>query len=327
MKTPTSPDSQTDKLAQLLAKVGRRTTPPIAMESEVRAAVYAEWLHLTQARKVRQRHRWLSAAAVLLAAVGIGWLALDMRTNDIATTAPLLATITKIQGNSTLNNTTAHNDSEVHDGDALRTGRDGSLRMELNTGISVRLASDTRLRWLNGSEVQLEQGAVYVDSHAQRAALTIHTTHGDVTHLGTRYLVSADRQSLRVAVREGKVAIHARNAELTVNALQQVHLDANGQAQRSDLAMNDASWQWADTLAQPFVLENRSVAEFLQWVSNETGYELSYASNDIQNSATRTMLHGQQTSMPPLQTLPIVLATTDFRAYIQGQRLLITQAR
>lgn len=317
----------TDKLAELVAKAGPRTAPPAALEAEVRAAVHAEWLHLTQARKVRQRHRWLSAAAVLLVAAGTGWLTLRMNTDATGPTAPLIATVTQWHGAAVLNDAALNVRSEIHGGDSLHTQADGSLRVELSNGISVRIDRNTQLRWLDSDELQLQQGAVYVDSADNAAALTIHTAQGDVTHLGTRYLIETDAQRLRVAVREGRVAIQTGTTEVTVDSLQQVQLTGEGSVQRSDLSMNDDLWQWADTLAQPFALENRSVAEFLQWVSRETGYELRYASSDIQQTATRTLLHGEQTTQTPLQALQTVLAATDFRVSVQDRHLLITQAR
>jgi ferric-dicitrate binding protein FerR (iron transport regulator) len=321
------PDPQTDKLAQLLAKAAPRIAPPAALEAEVRAAVHAEWLHLTQARKVRQQRRWLSAAAVLLAVVGVGWLSFDMQDEVNSAPAQLIATVTQLQGNPVLNDIGLNTRDGIHGGDSLRTGAGGAVRVELANGISVRIDRDTQLSWLDGDTLQLQQGAVYVDSNDNAAPLTIRTAQGDVTHLGTRYLVESDEQRLRVAVREGKVAVQTGTTGLTVEALQQVQLFEGGAVQRSDLHMNDDLWQWADTLAQPFALENRSVAEFLQWVSRETGYELSYASNEVQQAAVRTLLHGGQNNQAPLQALQTVLAATDFRVSIQDQQLLITQAR
>lgn len=322
------PESATDKLAQLVAKAGPRTTPPAVLETEVRAAVHAEWLHLTQARKVRQQRRWLSAAAVLLVAVGTSWLALN-RMNDTVSDSPAMAiaSVTQVHGTAMLNDAALTSGKVIRSGEVLLTQADGGLRVALTNGISVRIDRNTQLRWLDSDELQLQQGAVYVDSHDNAAALTIHTEHGNVTHLGTRYLVDADAQHLRVAVREGKVAIHTGTTELRLDSLQQVQLNGDGLVQRSDLSMNDALWQWADTLAQPFALENRSIAEFLQWVSRETGYELRYKSKEVQQAAALTLLHGGPTTQAPLQALQTVLAATDFQVNMQGGQLFIEQAR
>ncbi len=317
-----SPD---DKLAQLLAKAGPRSAPPAAMEAEVRAAVHAEWLHLTQVRKARQQRRWLSAAAALLTVVGAGWLTLNMRGNVSDAPAVLLATITQAQGSVLLNDGAASVSSDIHGGDSLRTRSDGGVRVTLVNGTSVRIDRGTQLHWLDGNALQLQQGAIYIDSRNNAAALTIRTARGDVTHLGTRYLVAADAQNLRVAVREGKVAIQTGTAQVTVDALQLVQLSEGGSIQRSDLGMSDALWQWADALAQPFALENRSVAEFLEWVSRETGYELSYASDAARQAAALTLLHGGPTRQAPLQALQTVLAATDFRVSVQDRHLLISQ--
>jgi FecR protein len=321
-------ESQTDKLAQLLAKAGPRATPPARIEAEVRAAVHAEWLHLTQGRKAQQQRRWLAAAAVLVCVVSAGWLARNMSSSvgvESGSATPTLAVVAELRGAAMLNNVATEQAGQIHTGDVLRTQGEGGMRVELQNGVSLRVAANTELHWLAADSVQLTQGAVYVDSHANRAPLTIHTVRGEITHLGTRYLVDVEQQSLHVAVREGKVAVRADNKQVTVDALQQVQLGAGGDIVRADLQLTDAMWQWADALAQPFALENRSVAEFLQWVASETGCELSYVSPSVKAAASSTVLHGQASNQAPLQAMQTVLATTDFHAAVQGRQLVITQ--
>ncbi len=329
-------DEHPDKLAQLLASVEPRKAPPAHVEAQVRAAVHAEWLHLTQQRKVKQQRRWLAVAATLVCAIGAGWLVRNM--NGEVTVAPsnaaaTVAVIAQLRGAAIVNDLNAAPTNEIHSNDVLRTHGDAGMRVELRNGVSLRVAANTELHWLAVDSVQLVQGAVYVDSHANAAPLKIHTPRGDVTHLGTRYLVDVEGQSLDVAVREGQVAIHAdhnsvsdpMNDQISVGALQQVRMGANGEIVRNDLQLSDAVWQWADALAQPFALENRSVAEFLQWVANETGCEVSYASASVKAAASSTVLHGQASTQAPLQALQAVLATTDFHASVQGRQLLIVQ--
>jgi ferric-dicitrate binding protein FerR (iron transport regulator) len=332
-------DKQDDKLAQLLASVEPRKAPPAHIEAQVRAAVHAEWLHLTQRRKAKQQHRWLAAAAVLVCAISVGWWVrntIDTKgqvTVASSAAATTVAVIAQLHGAAALNDVIAAPTNQIHSSDVLRTHENAGMRIELQNGASLRVAANTELHWLAVDSVQLVQGAVYVDSHANAAPFTIHTPHGDVTHLGTRYLVDVEQQLLRVAVREGEVAIHpARNQlsdrmsdQVSVGALQQVQMEANGEIVRNDLQLGDVVWQWADALAQPFTMENRSVAEFLQWVASETGCELNYSSATVKNAASNTVLHGQSGTQAPLQAMQVVLATTDFHASVQGRQLVITQ--
>lgn len=316
-----------DPLAQLLAKAGPRRSPPPALTAEVRAAVHAEWQHLVKARRAKQQRHWLAIAASLIGVIGIGWLVRNLNDQPTPSNTAVLATITQSQGSATLNSNAAASNEAIHGGDVLRTQPNAGLRIELASGVSLRVATASELHWLNAREVRLDQGSLYVDSHTNAAPLTVHTVRGDVTHVGTRYLVDMDAQMLHVAVREGQVAIHSGAVQMTVNALEQVQVDANAKISRSSLALDDGVWQWADTLAQPFVLENRSVADFLQWVSSETGYQVSYANKQIRDAANRTLLHGSQTNRPPLQALQTVLTATDFHADVQGKQLVITQGQ
>jgi len=327
---------QNDKLAQLLAKAGARPAPAARIEAEVRAAVHAEWLHLTQGRKRKQQQRWLAAAAVLVCAISAGlWVRHPANVDDVtASSAGALAVVTQLHGNAQLNNA-AIATAQIHANDVLRSGEDAGMRIDLSNGVSVRVAANTELQWRDANSLQLSQGMVYVDSHANAAPLIIHTERGDVTHLGTRYLVDVKQQSLRgqslhVAVREGKALIRATGGvdnQITIDSLQQVNVGANGDVARGDLQLNDSLWQWADALAQPFMIENRSVADFLQWVASETGCELDYVSPAVKAAASHTVLHGQAGTQPPLQAMQTVLSTTDFHAAVSGRQLVITQQR
>ena len=323
-----APADSVDNLARLLASAGARSAPPAHIEAEVRAAVHAEWLHLIQGRKARQRKRWLAAAAILIGVFTGGWLSHNMISRSGDAVAPaVIATLTYTQGGATLNDAVIRNNKLIHAGDQLNTAADGGMRLTLMSGLSIRVAPNSNLHWLDASHVQLTRGGLYVDSHADAAAFIIHTAQGDVSHLGTRYLVDADAQSLRVGVRSGRVAIKAGAAQLAVDAWQQLQLGTNGTVVRSDLHLDDGHWQWADTLVEPFVLENRSVAEFLQWAADESGCQLSYENDSIATLARHTVLHGQQTSLAPLQAVQMILATTDLRAHVDGQLLRITQVR
>ncbi len=323
MNTPESPQ---DKLAALLTKAGPRSAPPARIEAEVRAAVHAEWQHLLHSRKLKQQQRWLSAAAVFMGALSIGWLARNMSINTPVTNAPaLLASITYSQGRTTLNDSTLTTQTQLHAGDHLHTDSNSALRIELQSGISLRIAAGSDVKLNAADELQLQQGSIYVDSNDNRAPLNVHTTYGDISHIGTRYFIAADTQAVQVAVRTGQVAIRTNQQQTTVNALEQVQVGPVQQIQRSVLQLDDPRWQWAQTLATPFVLENRSLSEFLQWVERETGYEVRYASNEVSKAAARTVLHGQQTSLPPLQALQVVAASTDFRITTQDQQLVIEQ--
>jgi ferric-dicitrate binding protein FerR (iron transport regulator) len=317
-----------DKLAKLLSRCAVRQSPAGKLQAEVRAAVHAEWLHLNQMRKTRRQRRWLAAAAVLIIGVGVGWVAHNFSgtlTHNVSQPALMIATVTQLHGAVTLNGTPVSNHEQIREGDTLRSAADGGARIELNNGMSARVAAASSLHWLKAGEVQLTAGSLYVDSHARAVAFVVHTERGDVTHLGTRYLVSANAQTLSVSVRDGQVTIHTPVQQLLLKALQQVQLHADASIVRGELRLDDPRWQWVDALSEPFMLDNRSVAEFLQWVADETGYELIFSNSMVKAAASRTVLHGRQTTQPPLEAMQVVLAATDFHAIAQGKQLLITQ--
>jgi ferric-dicitrate binding protein FerR (iron transport regulator) len=327
-------DSNEQRLATLIGQAGPRHTAPATVTEQVRAAVESEWQQLLLLRRQQRQRRWLVAAGVLIAAIGVigfGWQTSKPALQLASDVPPVLASISYLpvshQGSGAqLSEHSMDVYQPVHANELLRTESGRGARMATSTGISLRIATSTQLRWINEHELQLLQGAVYVDSHNNAAALMIRTPQAQVTHVGTQYQVNTSVSGLIVSVRSGEANIHsAGKAVLTVRRSEQLRIDADGQSVVAALANDDASWQWVDALTEPFVLENRTVAEFLRWVANETGYQLHYTSPTVQAAADATVLHGKSTRMAPLQAMQMVLATTDMRATVQGTTLVVLQ--
>ncbi|MGD9842584.1 MAG: FecR family protein [Steroidobacteraceae bacterium] len=316
-------------LAKLISQAGPRRGAPAAVTEQVREAAHGEWLQLLQQRRRHQHIRWLAAASVLIAIVGIisvSWQTSKPTAELASTSSTVLAEINHLSGSAQLNQLSASTTQSIHANELLLTAAESGARITTSTGISLRVAAASELRWLNDHELQLLRGALYVDSHNNAAELVIHTPLAQVTHVGTQYQVSTSSSGLIVAVRSGQASIHdATNAPVSVYSSEQVHMDANGHSVRTPLANDDASWQWVDMLIEPFVVENRNVADFLQWVADATGYQLRYTSVAAQAAANTTVLHGHSTRMAPLQAMQVVLATTDLRASIQGAQLVVSQ--
>jgi len=91
--------------------------------------------------------------------------------------------------------------------------------LDLVDGTRVVLSPDSHLRIAGGfgapntkREVSLEGEALFVVPHDSARPFVIHTAHGSVEDLGTEFMVSTypELNGTRLAVREGKVALHPR---------------------------------------------------------------------------------------------------------------------
>lgn len=321
-------------LERLLRSTGPRVVPPPEVAAAVRAAVAEEWRTTVAARRPRARTqvpRWLAAAASI-AAVGVTvWLAaprllapttvatvarveggVEVRRGDAGTWAPLVANAT------------------LQAGDTLRTGAEGRVALHRADGLDVRVDTRTTLALPSPNEAALAAGRVYVDAGAARGqtdAFTVATAGGDIHHLGTQYGVAFESGTLDVAVREGSVAIEGRQAPIVANAGDRVQLAADGQVTRGQVAPQADSWRWAQSIAPDFVIEGRSLDEFLTWAARETGHRLVYASAEAARTAETLELKGSVTGLEPEAAVAAVMTTTpSLRHRYAGVQLRIEPA-
>src|SRR5262249_36779504 len=93
--------------------------------------------------------------------------------------------------------------------------------MELGDGTRVTLMPGSRFRiaerfgdtTIHRREVYLDGEASFAVRHDGARPFIVHTPHGSVEDLGTEFVVNTypETRGMRLAVREGQVAIHARS--------------------------------------------------------------------------------------------------------------------
>ena len=315
-------------LARLLRSAGPRARPSPEAMADVRRVVEAEWRATVAARRRRSEWRYVSAAAgVAVAAVAL-WLA---RPLYLSPPAPV-ATVAWVEGQA-----------EVREGpggawrgvaaamklrpDAeLRTAGDGRVALTLAQGVDLRMDSGTRLALDDSTHASLAAGAVYVDSGAGAAArardLTVETPFGEVRHLGTQYEARLLDGALRVAVREGLVAVRRGRSDVVGSAGEQLLIRDRGVA-RSALSASDAQWDWAGRVAPPFDIEGRSLDDFLAWAARETGRTVVYASREAEQRANETVLSGSIAGLAPDAALDAVLSTTELRHSVRSDHIRV----
>ena len=310
-----APDGR--ELERLLRSAGPRMEPPPEVAAAVRAAVAAEWRASLEARRPQGRTRspWWFAAAASVAVVGTAvWLAVPRFLPPAA-----VATAVRVEGGVEIR----HDDSgawaplpvqaPVREGDTLRTGADGRVALQRADGLEVRIDTATTLALAASDAAELRTGRVYVDAGAARGssgAFTVATTGGDVHHLCTQYGVTFRSGTLDVAVREGSVAIEGRHAPVVANAGEWVQLSPDGQVTRGQVSPHADAWRWTQAIAPGFVIEGRTLDEFLAWASRETGHRLVYASADAARTAETLELRGSVGGLEPEAAVAAVMTTT-----------------
>lgn len=310
-----------DAIGLMLRSAGRRRGPP----QETVEAVYLSTLLAWQAavRRRRLRQAWALAAALALAASGIGWWTLQLRPPGSA--GPVAATVVRAAGS----------DLRLQAGAPVTVGRelgvpaDGSLELRTTDRYILRVAGPARLRFVAARRLHLDRGRIYFSDGAADAApsgsFSIETDLARVLHVGTQFAVLAESGSLLVRVREGAVRIAAPGAHARIERGFEARLgaDSGGRIEQHPIATSGPLWAWADRLLPALDVEGRSLADVLEQIARDSGRRLEYAGETVRSLCRGTLLHGPALDLPPEERLAAVLASTELEAVAEGARIVI----
>lgn len=202
-------------------------------------------------------------------------------------------------------------------GTVLETA-EGNVALRMPGLQSLRLDVHTQIRLISPKLVQLERGAVYLDS-GHRGSVTVRTFAGDIQPNGTQFEVRVDGARLRVRVREGRVAIGPR---LHAGAGDEILIE-RGAITRDRIRADDPAWEWASALVPMPEIEGRSVGTFLDWIAREKGWRLRFASTEAESRAHTTMMHGSVRELTPLDALSTVMLSAGMEYRLVSGELIV----
>ncbi len=332
------PDDPKDEIASLLRMAGQRPPVPLEVAERVREATRDHWRREARARKLKRR-LWagagLAAAAVL--AMGLG-LAL-LRTSPVPPAGAPAARVELVAHPAWARSATPGSSpamSGLRPGDALPSGAEiateseGSLAILMASGHSVRLDAGTRLRIISGSMLDLQRGALYVDSgrrsDTEGTVLGVRTPRGVVHEIGTQYEIRIREETLRIRVREGAVILESEDESHRVPAGMQVELDGKGDPVLKSIPLYGPEWGWAERIAPMIDLKGRSLRAFLEWVSRERGWALSFDHEETEDASSGILLSGSVEGLTLDEALEAVLPTCGMTFEVEGGVLTVLPA-
>ncbi len=169
---------------------------------------------------------------------------------------------------------------------------------------------------ISANAVRLDRGEMYVDippgAHADASFVAL-TSAGEFRHLGTQFAIAVVDGATRLRVREGQVQWRAADGESTVPAGTEVLIDRDHRVTRSEVDSAGPHWSWTETIAPEIDIENRPLAEVLEWVARETGRKLVIADEGTRLQIDTIRTHGSVRGLPPMQALDAVMASTSLR--------------
>jgi ferric-dicitrate binding protein FerR (iron transport regulator) len=323
--------SEGEEIARLLRLAGPRPPVPGDTVGRVRSIVHAHWRAAVKADRRRRNVLWLAVslatAAALVVAVGLArWRSPD-RT---AGTETPVATLTRTEGPVHLGNGRLLGAGEgLPAGAEVETGAGGRAALVLQEGVAVRLDAGSRLRLISTSVIGLTRGAVYLDSGGKSesaGSVQVRTDMGWVEDVGTQLEVRLLDGALQVSVRRGSAALHREGRSHLARAGVRLVAGAGDSVERQAVALQGPEWDWVLAIAPPFELEGRTLGEFLDWVSRETGREIKFADPAIAAEAPAIILHGTVEGLSPADAPAAVLPTCGLRLRVKGDTLMIERA-
>ena len=310
-----------EALRVLFEHVSRRLQPPSRDEEEIREAVHAQWSRSTRRRRRRKQFVYWALAASVMLAVFVG-----LRSPPDLTTPVLVATIEKSFGEIVLRKEEArdlilshHQPTNIMTGQTIVTGVDARLSLIWFNGGSLRLDQETEVRFISPSVVELIVGRIYFDSGstaAKRAggsSFAVSTDIAIVRHVGTQFMIGVFDRVLTVSIREGAVSIEGSRYDGTATAGERVEIQTDGGYVIDAEPGFGNQWNWIEAIAPSMNLNGRTILEFLNWVSRESGRPLKFESASAKAIAASEELRGI-VDVEPTRALEIFLQTTDLEA-------------
>lgn len=329
-----------EALRALLEEAGPRAPLPAQDLAAIREAARAEWRERCGGVRARPRAaRWwmAAAAALLLATAG---LLLLRRAPASPSPAIGVASIERSRGEvlwSAGDGKLAALPSEttgrpIPAGAVLETvggaQNPGSVALRMAGGASVRLDAGTRVRLASPAVIELDRGAVYVDTGGPAAGhehVAVRTAAGLFQSIGTQFEVRAEEGGsvTRLKVREGRVRLERGAESVLTDAGQELVVRGDGSLERGEAASDGPEWDWVVTGAPMLDIEGAKVRTFLDWLARERGWKLELADPETAALTNSVVLHGSIAHLTPAQAPDVVLPSGGLGYRVSKGKLVV----
>lgn len=324
------------ELRELLREAGPRPALPAEDLAATESVVRAAWRSRYERRGAGGRRLWpaLAAAAALALAIGLAWRAGRSQPAVPVARIERLAGAVRVDAGSAPAIVAAAG-RPLPAGIWIETSEGSTaaswLALRLTGGASLRVDRGARLRLAAANRVELERGAVYVDSGAACAApIDVVTPAASFREVGTQFEVRVIAEpsglSSRLRIREGRVAVEAAGRRAIGAAGEELRVAADGRITSAPAARSGSEWSWVLAAAPALDIEGRSVREYLDWFARETGWEVELVDAETRERVERTLLHGSIAHLAVEATPEVVLPSAGLAAERGSGRLRVATA-
>jgi ferric-dicitrate binding protein FerR (iron transport regulator) len=315
----------------LLSQISARTEPDTDKALKSKAQVAAHWQKAVKNRRQKvQKTYWAMAAALAL----VFTISLLNINKSVVDSEPVMfATIQSVHGQVLIQRNQQwvpiDEINTVTAGTRIKTSENSFLSLKMNDNSELRIAANTTL--LSGENyIELQQGQIYHDTDIsiQAAPLTIKTSQGQIQHIGTKYLVASNADQLKVAVRSGQVQMTPTQTGLNqqiIQSKQLVSISPNGTLKTEQINNYGSIWDWTFKAQGGFNLNNKSLYDFIEWYSYQTGLTVDW--QNLESMSKRVRLQGNISNMSSQQAIKSVFNSTQYTYSIDNGILQISQQK
>ena len=143
--------------------------------------------------------------------------------------------------------------------------------------------------------------------------------------IGTQFEVRLAGAGMRIRVRDGEVRVtYANGVDARAGAGEELFSRPDGSDRsisRRPIAATGSEWAWAERAAPPFSVEGKTLGAFLDWVSREGAWTVTFADRRFSAAARANVLHGRPDllkGLTPAEALDVVLPTCGLRHRIES---------
>jgi ferric-dicitrate binding protein FerR (iron transport regulator) len=305
-----------DTLEALFEGMQPRAAPPEAARLKALAAARAAFEDLK-----RRRRRRIGAAIAIAASAVCAWF---LTTTELLPAKPFAVELADADGLMV-------NGVGVPDGARLLELAPGSrletaqpVRLAVGHATDLRINGKTSLVWQDADRLELLQGAVYVDTGGQDD-MTVVTSRGTVTDIGTRFLVSLQEGALEVAMRSGRTVVDSNLGTFEASAVQgrgDVLRLSDRRVTSAVESTSDDRWQWIQSVPRGY--DSDRVAVVLEQVAEDLGLALTYADNGTRAWVMNQRLRGESLErLEPRKALGILSAAANLEVTEAGGALSV----
>lgn len=325
-------DSQNNNIEKLLKIAGHRTQPDEDMKNDVYKNVHKAWADQNKTPLYKNRF-FLAAASMLL--FSSYFIFESTQSNKLSPTVLEISSSITISGQAeiSLNNMDWKKldvKEKIKPGSYLKTQSNNRLLVKLTNNNVFRLDENSLIHMVDLENFELQQGQIYIESDESSIAnpLLVKTPFASINHIGTHYNIKVTDNSVNVSVRNGKVLLqNSLNSKVqkTISKGFEGTLSKNGKYQQKPVTAYSSTWQWTQNIIKPFILQDQSIAQYLSWISKETGYPITWDSPKDKGDADKIKLSGSIAGLKPMESLDVILPTTSFVYQILDSEIYISR--